>query len=260
VKGSVLYKEEGGVGVVTVNRPEVHNALNMQTIQELRVLLLRLASEDALRAMVLTGSGKKTFLSGGDLKEFQKIRTVDEARAMISAMKEVTDLLAGFPWPVIAAVNGLAVGGGCETAVACDFRIASETAELGFRQIKLGIMSGWGGGPRLVHLVGRSRALRLMLTGELVKAPEALAIGLVDRVVPPDRVIEEAMELAWSIAANAPLAVRAYKRLVQMTARVPLDAAVAFETELFGPVWVSEDHEECVRAFFEKRAPRLVGR
>ncbi|MGE5664956.1 MAG: enoyl-CoA hydratase/isomerase family protein, partial [Deltaproteobacteria bacterium] len=171
MKGSVLYKEEGSVGIVTVNRPEVHNALNMQTIRELRDLLLRLASEDALRAMVLTGSGKKTFLSGGDLKEFQKIRTVDEARAMIAAMKEVTDLLAGFPWPVIAAVNGLAAGGGCETAVACDFRVASETAELGFRQIKLGITSGWGGGPRLVHLVGRSRALRLMLTGELVKAP-----------------------------------------------------------------------------------------
>lgn len=260
MKGSVLYNEEGGVGVVTVNRPEVHNALNMQTIRELRELLLRLAAEDALRALVLTGSGKKTFLSGGDLKEFQRIRTVDEARAMIAAMKEVTDLLAGSPWPVIAAVNGLAAGGGCETAVACDFRIASETAELGFRQIKLGIMSGWGGGPRLVRLVGRSRALRLMLTGELVKAPEALAIGLVDRVVPPDRVMEEAMELAWSIAANAPLAVRAYKRLVQMTAQVPLDAALAFETELFGPVWVSEDHEECVRAFFEKRAPRLVGR
>lgn len=260
MKGSVLYREEGGVGVVTVNRPEVHNALNMQTIRELRDLLLRLAVEDALRAMVLTGSGRKTFLSGGDLKEFQKIRTVDEARAMIAAMKEVTDLLAGSPWPVIAAVNGLAAGGGCETAVACDFRIAGETAELGFRQIKLGIMSGWGGGPRLVHLVGRSRALRLMLTGELVKAPEALAIGLVDRVVPPDRVMEEAMELAWSIAANAPLAVRAYKRLVQMTAQVPLDAALSFETELFGPVWVSEDHEECVRAFFEKRTPRLVGR
>ncbi len=256
----MLYKEDGGVGVVTVNRPEVHNALNMQTIRELRELMRRLAAEDALRAMVLTGSGHKTFLAGGDLKEFQKIKTADGARDMIASMKEVTELLAGFPWPVIAAVNGLAAGGGCETAVACDFRIASETAALGFRQIKLGIMSGWGGGPRLVHLVGRSRALRLMLTGELVTAQEALAIGLVDRVVPADRVLEEAMTLARSIAANAPLAVRAYKRLVQMTARVPLDAAVAYETELFGPVWVSQDHEECVRAFFEKRAPRLSGR
>ncbi len=256
----MIYKEDGGVGVVTVNRPEVHNALNMQTIRELRELLRRLAAQDTLRAMVLTGSGRKTFLSGGDLKEFQKIKTADEARDMIGAMKEVTDLLAGFPWPVIAAVNGLAAGGGCETAVACDFRIASETAELGFRQIKLGIMSGWGGGPRLVHLVGRSRALRLMLTGELLKAAEALAIGLVDRVVPAERVMDESMEFAHSIAANAPLAVRAYKRLVQMTVRVPLDAAVAYETELFGPVWVSEDHDECVRAFFEKRAPRLAGR
>ncbi len=260
MKGNVIYREDGGVGVVTVNRPEVHNALNMQTIREMRELLQRLASEDALRAMVLTGSGTKTFLSGGDLKEFQKIRTAGGARAMIAAMKEATALLAGFPWPVIAAVNGLAVGGGCETALACDFRIASETAQMGFRQIKLGIMSGWGGGPRLVRLVGRSRALRLMLTGELVTAQEALVMGLVDRVVPPDRVLDEAMELAWSIAGNAPLAVRAYKRLVQMTERVPLDEAIAFETELFGPVWVSEDHEECVRAFFEKRAPRLKGR
>jgi enoyl-CoA hydratase/carnithine racemase len=260
VKKNVLYREEEGVGLLTVNRPDVHNALNMQTIGELRELCFQLRTEDRLRALVLTGSGKATFLSGGDLKEFQKIRTVDEARAMISTMKEVTDLLAAFPWPVIAAVNGLAVGGGCETAIACDFRIASETAELGFRQIKMGIMSGWGGGPRLIHLIGRSRALRLMLTGELVRASDALAMGLVDEVVPAEQVVERAMDLARTIARNAPLAVRAYKRLVQMTARVPLDAAIQVETELFGPVWVSQDHEECVRAFFEKRAPHLVGK
>jgi enoyl-CoA hydratase len=175
-------------------------------------------------------------------------------------MKEVTDMLAHFPWPVIAAVNGRAVGGGCETAIACDFRIASETAELGMRQIKLGIMSGWGGGPRLIHLVGRSRALLLMLTGEMLKARDALAIGLVDEIVPPDRVVDRALELARSIAANAPLAVRAYKRLANETAQVPLEAAIALETELFGPVWVSEDHEECVRAFFEKRPPVLTGK
>ena len=169
-------------------------------------------------------------------------------------------LLAGFPWPVIAAVNGLAVGGGCETAVACDFRIASRSAKLGYRQITLGIISGWGGGPRLVHLLGRGRALRLMATGDLLSAEEALAIGLVDQVVPPDQVMPSALALARTIAENPPLAVRAYKRLVQMTVRVPLEAAVEFETELFGPVWVSEDHEECVRAFFEKRKPNLLGR
>lgn len=260
MKKNVLYEEDAGVGLVTVDRPEVHNALNLQTIRDLRELCLQLRAEDRLRALVLTGGGKATFLSGGDLKEFQQIRTVAAARAMISTMKEVTDLLAGFPWPVIAAVNGLAVGGGCETAIACDFRIASEAAELGFRQIKLGLMSGWGGGPRLFHLVGRSRALRLMLTGELVTAREALAMGLVDEVVPADRVVERSKELARAIAGNAPLAVRAYKRLVQMAARVPLEAAIAFETELFGPVWVSEDHDECVRAFFEKREPRLAGK
>jgi enoyl-CoA hydratase/carnithine racemase len=260
LNANVLYEEEGGVGLITVNRPDVHNALNMQTIRELRELCLRLRDEDRLRALVLTGSGDKTFLSGGDLKEFQQIKTAEGARHMISTMKEVTDLLAGSPWPVIAAVNGLAVGGGCETAVACDFRIASESAALGFRQIKLGIMSGWGGGPRLIHLLGTSRALRLMLTGETLKAREALAIGLVDEVVPADQVRERALELARTIAANAPLVVRAYKRLAHTTARVPLDAAIEYETELFGPVWVSEDHEECVRAFFEKRAPRLVGK
>jgi enoyl-CoA hydratase len=179
---------------------------------------------------------------------------------MISTMKEVTHQLASFPWPVIAAVNGVAAGGGCETAISCDFRIASETAALGFRQIKLGLMSGWGGGPRLIQLVGRSRALRMMLTGELVRARDALAIGLVDEVVPPDQVVERALALAHIIAANAPLAVRAYKRLANVAVRVPLDEAIAFETELFGPVWASEDHDECVRAFFEKREPRLVGR
>ena len=257
---NVLYQDQDGVGLITVNRPDVHNALNMQTIGDLRELCLRLRAEDRLRALVLTGSGDRTFLSGGDLKEFQQIKTAEQARGMISKMKEVTDLLAGFPWPVIAAVNGLAVGGGCETAIACDFRVMSETAELGFRQIKLGIMSGWGGGPRLIHLVGRSRALRLMLTGDLVKARDALAMGLVDEVVPAERVVDRAMDLGRSIARNAPLAVRAYKRLANVTVRVPLDEAIAFETELFGPVWVSEDHEECVRAFFEKRSPRLVGK
>lgn len=256
---NLLYTEDDGVGVITVNRPEVHNALNMETIRELRDLCLNLRAEDRLRAAILTGAGGRTFLSGGDLKEFLHIKTVEEARTMISAMKEVTDLLAGFSWPVIAAVNGLAIGGGCETAVACDFRIASETAELGYRQIKLGIMSGWGGGPRLVHLVGRGKALRLMLTGEMIKARAALALGLVDQVVPPDQVMSAALELAREIAKNAPMAARAYKRLVQTTLNVPLDAALAFETELFGPVWVSQDHAECVRAFFEKRAPQLVG-
>mgnify|MGYP005810570269 CR=1 FL=1 len=257
---NVLYEEQGGVGLITVNRPDVHNALNMQTIGELRELCARLRAEDALRALVLTGSGSATFLAGGDLKEFQRIRTVEEARAMTSSMKEVTEMLAGFPWPVIAAVNGLAVGGGCETAIACDFRVAGENAQLGMKQIKLGIMSGWGGGPRLIHLVGRGLALRLMLTGELVKARDALAIGLVDEVVPPDRVVDRALELGRTIARNAPLAVRAYKRLANMTVRVPLDEAIAYETELFGPVWVSQDHEECVRAFFEKRTPVLTGK
>ena len=257
---NVLYVEQDEVGLVTVSRPDVHNALNLETIRELRELCYRLRDEDRLRALVLTGSGQKTFLSGGDLKEFQQIKTAEQARGMIATMKEVTDLLAAFPWPTIAAVNGIAVGGGCETAIACDFRIASETAELGFRQIRIGLMSGWGGGPRLIHLVGRSRALRMMLTGEMVKARDALEMGLVDEVVAPERVVEHAVELGRTIARNAPLAVRAYKRLANVTVRVPLEEAIAYEGELFGPVWVSEDHEEAVRAFFEKRPPRFTGR
>ena len=256
----VLYEEREAVGLITVNRPEVHNALSLSMIGELRQLCLRLRAEDRLRALVLTGSGQATFLSGGDLKEFQQLKTAEEALAMTVSMKEVTDMLFAFPWPVIAAVNGLAVGGGCEAAIACDFRIASEKAKLGMRQIKLGVISGWGGGPRLIHLVGRSRALRLMLTGELLDAKQALVIGLVDEVVPPERVVERALELGRTIAQNAPLVVRAYKRLANETARLPLDQAIAVETELFGPVWVSQDHAECVRAFFEKRAPRLTGK
>lgn len=260
MSGNVLYEQEGGIGLVTVNRPDVRNALNLEAIRELRQLCLRLRDEDRLRALVLTGAGGTSFLAGGDLKEFQQIKTVEGARQMISTMKEVTDLLAGSPWPVIAALNGLALGGGCETAVACDFRIASATAALGFRQIKLGIISGWGGGPRLIRLLGTNRALRLMLTGETLGAEEALAIGLVDEVVPPEKLMERSMAFARSIAANPPLAVRAYKRLAQAAARLPLDAAIEYEAELFGPLWVSEDHEECVRAFFEKREPRLAGR
>lgn len=250
----VLYDEEDGVGLITVNRPQVDNALNLETIAALRALLLRLQAEDRLRALILTGAGEKSFLSGGDIKEFQTLTTIEQARAMAMTMKEVTALLAGLAWPVIAAVNGLAIGGGCETAVACDFRIAAEHARLGYRQIALGLISGWGGGPRLIRLIGRNPALRLMLTGELLDAEAALAIGLVDQVVPSGGALPAARGFARTIADRSPSAVRAYKRLAQVTVDASLEVALAYETELFGPIWVSEEHDRLLQAFFATRA------
>lgn len=256
----LLYDEDDGIGIITINRPEVHNALNLDTIVEFRSLMQRIETEGRVRALILTGAGQQAFISGGDLREFQELKTVDEARRMAQAMKEVTDRIEAARFAVIAAINGYALGGGCEVAVACDVRIASSTAVLGFRQIKLGLISGWGGGPRLIRLLGPGKALRLMLTGETLTAEQALALGLVDQVVPPDDLLPAARTVARSIAENAPLAIAAYKRLARMTAEAPLSAALAFETELFGPIWVSQDHEEAVRAHFEKRAPRFTGR
>lgn len=259
VAGTVLYEQLDGVARVTINRPDALNALNFETMDSLRGALQRASADPDVRALVLTGAGDRAFVSGGDLKEFRDLKTAADATAMIVRGKALTRAIAELRFPTIAAVNGYALGGGCEVAVACDFRIASSAARLGFRQVKLGLISGWGGGPRLIRLLGHQRALRLMLTGDTLDAEEARRVGLVDEVASPEELLPAAHRFARSLSANAPLAIAAYKRLAGVAA-ASLEAASDLETELFGPVWVTEDHDEAVRAHFEKRRPRFVGR
>lgn len=202
----------------------------------------------------MTGAGDKTFVSGGDLKELEQLTTHAAAAAMSRQMQTLMARLSGLPIPVIGAINGDSFGGGCEVALACDMRIASTRARFAFKQVTIGITPAWGGRPRLLSLVGRSIALRLMLTGEVLDAGGALRIGLVDQVVEPDAVLETAMGLARQIAANPNSAVRAIKRQVNDGAGLHGEDGVEFEADSFARTWVSEDHLKAVAAWKQRRS------
>jgi enoyl-CoA hydratase len=256
---NLIFERRERVGLITINRPQVQNAISIETMQELAQLLDRVEKEPDLRALVITGSGETAFVAGGDLKDFRRLNTFQAGRWMSLYMQGILNRLEDLDQPVVAAINGYAFGGGCEVAVACDFRIAAEGAQLGFRQVRFGIMTGWGGAQRLLRLVGRPKALELLLTGDVVSAQEALAIGLVDKVVPNGQALTAALELAGRIAQNPPLALRNIKRAINKGWEMPLRAAIAYEAELFAATWDSEDHREAERAFAERRAPEFKG-
>jgi enoyl-CoA hydratase/carnithine racemase len=250
----------GAVATVTIERPEAKNALAPETIRELGAVLTTLEDDDELLAVVLTGAGDEVFVAGGDLKALQKVEGAEAGRRMARLTQRVFARLEALEVPVIAAINGLTLGGGTELAAACDIRIAAETATFGFKQIHLGIMPAWGLTARLLRMVGRARALELLLTGRTLTAPEAQAIGFVDHVVPAGQAKKAALELAQAIASNPPLSVRLIKQAVQGARDAPSDAAGVLEAALFGLTWGSADHDEAVRAFFDKRAPRWRGK
>lgn len=256
----VLFERSQYVARLTINRPEVRNAINESTMDELNRCLDEIEKDERIRVVVLTGQGEKAFISGGDLKEFESLTTENQARQMAEKMQKVLNRIEQLPMPVIAALNGDALGGGCETALACDFRIAAEGATLGFLQVKLGIITGWGSGPRLLHLVGRAQASRLFMLGERISAEEAHRIGLVHQVVPREQFLSSVEELTRSICASPPLAVRGFKRALKYWQEAPFDSSQKFETDIFTSLWVSQDHDEAVRSFFEKRQPVFLGR
>lgn len=254
-----LSCERGSVTLLSVNRPEHKNAIDFSTMDELEEVLGILETDEDLRALVLTGGGD-TFISGGDLKSFQTLITAEDGRRMAERMGSILTRLSRLPVPVIAALNGPAVGGGTEVALACDLRVAASTAYFSFRQITMGIMTAWGGAPRLLSLIGFSRALYYLLTAERVTPEQALQLGLVQRVVPEGQAVTGALELARQIAGQPPLAVRAIKQTLRQITGLPFDAATAVEVEAFGWVWASADHSEAVKAYFEKRSPVFQGR
>jgi len=257
---SLRVERAGAVATVTIERPEVKNALDPETIRQLGAALTALEDDDELLAVVLTGAGDEVFVAGGDLRALQKVEGAEAGRRMARLTQRVFARLEALEVPVIAAINGATLGGGTELAAACDIRIAAETASFGFKQIHMGIMPAWGLTSRLLRMVGRSTALELLLTGRTLTAREAEAIGFVDHVVPAGQAKKAARELAQAIASNPPLSVRLIKQAVQGAREAPSEAAGALEAALFGLAWGSADHDEAVRAFFDKRAPRWRGK
>jgi enoyl-CoA hydratase len=256
---SVIRKEiESGVAVLTIDRQEKRNALNAEVRTGLLEALDALRDDDAVRVVVITGAGEKAFVAGADIDEFAE-RTPLEQRATMTG-RRVFDEVAAFPKPVIAMINGFALGGGCELALACDLRVAADTAKLGQPEINLGIIPGGGGTQRLPRVVGTGQTMRLVLTGEIIGAVEALRIGLVDLVHPAAELRERTLEMARGMAEKSPVALAAAKGAVRAAGEMPLEAGLRYETELFITCFGSEDKREGIAAFLEKRTPNFRGR
>lgn len=255
---NVLCELQGRVALVTINRPDKRNALDGATRARLIEVFDELAANPEVRAVVLTGAGDKAFVAGADISEFEGRSPVDQFRVMSG--RTVFDAADRFPKPLIAALNGFTLGGGCELAMACDIRLAADTAKLGQPEVNLGIIPGGGGTQRLPRLVGAGTALKLLYTGELIDAAEALRIGLVDEVVPAADLRGRALALAQVIAQKSPVALQLIKEAVRASLRVPLDEGLRQETTLFGLAFSSEDKAEGVGAFLAKRSPDFKGR
>jgi enoyl-CoA hydratase len=254
---SVDVARDGAVAIVTIDRPDALNALNVETLTELRDRLLELAADEDARVVVLTGAGEKAFVAGADIKYMSELDP-DQAKGWGALGHETGRLLETMPKPTIAAVNGFALGGGCELALACDIRYASSRAKLGQPEINLGIVPGWGGTQRLAHVCGIGVAKELIYTGRTVGAEEALRIGLVNAIADP--VLEKALETAHELAGKSRLALLLAKELCNLTLGVDYTVALASEAERFGALFSSEDAKEGLTAFVEKRAPIFVGR
>lgn len=256
---NVLYAKVGSIAHITVNRTKVLNALNHGTWADLRTALLDVQDDAAVRGVILTGAGDKAFIAGADISELAHVSAV-EAEESSSFGQEVLNLIENLGKPVVAAINGFALGGGCETAMACTIRIASENAKFGQPEVKLGLLPGGGGTQRLPRLVGKGRALQLILSGELISAQEAYRIGLVNEVVPAAEVISRAEAILNQILANAPIAVKYSLEAVNKGLETSQSEGQALEASFFGLCAATEDKKEGTSAFLAKRAPRFQGR
>ncbi|HCW05179.1 MAG TPA: crotonase [Clostridium sp.] len=249
---NVVIEKQGKVAIVTINRPKALNALNSETLKELDYIVDDLENDDAIYAVILTGAGEKAFVAGADITEMKDLNTMEGRKFSILGNK-VFRRLENLEKPVIAAVNGFALGGGCELAMACDIRLASEKAKFGQPETGLGITPGFGGTQRLPRLVGTGMAKELIYTGKIIKADEALRIGLVNRVVEVDKLMEEAKNLAETIAANAPIAVKLSKTAINRGVQCDIDTALMYEAEAFGECFSTADQKEGMTAFVERR-------
>ncbi|MEA2718860.1 MAG: enoyl-CoA hydratase [Candidatus Eremiobacteraeota bacterium] len=257
---TILVEHSGAVATVTLNRPSVLNALNLRMLDELGAAFAHLETEADLRAVILTGAGTKAFAAGADIGELNALPGAHAGEKQAHKGQALTRAIERLRVPVIAAVNGFALGGGCELAMACDVRVASENAKFGQPEVNLGILPGYGGTQRMTRLIGEGTAMYLCLTGEMIDAQEALRVGLVQNVVPLDGLLAEAQRIAVLMAAKAPLAVAATKRAIVDGASLALDDALALEALLFGQAITTADFREGSQAFLDKRKADFKGR
>ncbi len=256
---NVLYDKRGGIAYVTVNRPKALNALDTPTWTDLRSAFEDARDDRNVRGVILTGAGDRAFIAGADISELAHV-TAYEAQQSSRLGQSVLDLIENLGKPVIAAINGFALGGGCETAMACTIRIAVEAAKFGQPEVKLGLLPGGGGTQRLPRLVGKGHALQLILTGEMISAQEAYRIGLVNEIVPAAELIARAEAILKTIASNAPIAVRLSLEAANKGAETSQSEGQLLEASYFGLCAATEDKKEGTSAFLEKRAPRFQGR
>lgn len=255
---NIKYESRDNIAYVTVNRPKAMNALNMDVLNELYDVFTAIEADADIRAVILTGEGR-AFVAGADIAQMNQLNALEGRQMMIMGHK-VMNLIEAIEKPVIAAVNGFALGGGCELSMACDIRIASEKAKFGQPEVGLGIIPGFGGTQRLPRLVGKGMAKYLIMTAEMIPAEEAYHIGLVEKVVPAESLMEEAEKLAKTIASKAPVAVATAKTAINNGFDMDMKSASKFEIETFTAAFGSEDKSEGMSAFLEKRAPEFKNR
>ena len=256
---NIKTENKDGVLVVTIDRPKVLNALNAQTMDEIDQVFREARKDDGVKAVIVTGTGEKAFVAGADITELAQ-KTPITGKETSERGQEILSSIERFPKPVIAAINGFALGGGCELALACHIRIASETAQIGLPEVTLGVIPGYGGTQRMARLLGKGKALELICTGDRITAEEANRIGLVNKVVAPDQLMAEAETMARRIMTRGPLAVRAAIEAVMSGSEMPFEEGQFLEATLFGLLCASEDSKEGMQAFIEKRKANFRGK
>lgn len=256
---NVIFEKDNNIGIISMNRPQALNALNHETLSDLKTACHTLGEDPEVGVIIITGMGEKAFVAGADIKEMKDM-TPMEARKFMHFGQSVFSAIDNLPKPTIAAVNGYALGGGCELALACDMILASDKAKFGLPEVTLGIHPGFGGTQRLPRLVGSAKAKELIFTGDMIDANEALRIGLVNKVVSQEELMGEAKTLAQKILKNGQIAIRLVKSAINAGLNVPLEKGLAYEAETQGLAFATEDKNEGLNAFLEKRKPNFQGK
>lgn len=256
---NLLFEKQDDVAIVTVNRPKALNALNAPTLRELEQVFTELAEDESVSVVILTGAGEKAFVAGADISFMQELTAI-EARKFALLGQAAFNKIENLPQPVIAAINGFALGGGCELAMACDIRLASENAKFGQPEVNLGVPPGFAGTQRLPRLVGKGRAKELLYTADMIDAQEAYRIGLVNKVFPAAELLDAAQKMARKIASKGQIAVRLTKSAVNQGLEMDAERGMAYEAEVFGLVFSTEDQKEGIKAFLEKRKADFKGK